>query len=136
LPVLHIARKSIALVRDTSGLLPLRAKNLAVRVFSEDPMEQSDRGNPDTADVIILLLGIRPRSGKGHLAVPEEARQLAERHARKTIAVSFGSPYILRELGDVSTFVCAWGVQPVLQQAAMEAIRGEFEMTGRLPVTL
>jgi beta-N-acetylhexosaminidase len=136
LPVLHIARKSITLVRDTSGLLPLRAKNLAVRVFSEDPMEQSDRGNPDTADVLLLLLGVRPRSGKGSIGAPPEARQLAETHARKTIAVSFGSPYLLRELGDVSTFVCAWGVQPVLQRAAMEAIRGEFEMTGRLPVTI
>jgi beta-N-acetylhexosaminidase len=136
LPVLHIARRSITLVRDTHGLLPLTAKNVAIRTFSEDPLEVQDSGNPDTADALVLLLGIRPRSGKGHLAVPEEARQLAEKHARKTIAVSLGSPYILRDLGDVSTFVCAWGVQPILQRAAMEAIRGEFEMTGRLPVTI
>ena len=50
--------------------------------------------------------------------------------------MSFGSPYILRELGEVSTFVCAWGIQPVLQTAAIQAVRGEFEMTGRLPVTI
>ena len=132
-----IARKSITLVRDTSGLVPLRAKkNIAIRTFSEDPLEQKDEGNPDTADVLLLLLGVRPRSGKGHLAVPEEAKQLADKHAKKTIAVSLGSPYILRDLGDVSTFVCAWGVQPILQRAAMEAVRGEFAMTGRLPVTI
>ncbi|HYC89053.1 MAG TPA: glycoside hydrolase family 3 protein [Thermoanaerobaculia bacterium] len=131
-----IARRSITLVRDTSGLLPLKAKNVAIRTFSEDPLELQDSGNPDIADVLVLLLGIRPRSGKGHLAVPEEARQLAEKHVKKTIAVSLGSPYILRDLGDVSTFVCAWGVQPILQRAAMEAIRGEFAMTGKLPVTI
>ena len=131
-----IARNSITLVRDTSGLLPLKAKNVAVRTFSEDPLEQKDDGNPETADVLLLLLGIRPRSGKGHLAVPQEAKHLAEKHAKKTIAVSLGSPYLLRDLGEVSTFVCAWGVQPILQRAAMEAIRGEFAMTGRLPVTI
>jgi hypothetical protein len=50
--------------------------------------------------------------------------------------VSFGSPYVLRELGAVSTFVCAWGIQPVLQVAAIEAIQGRIEVAGRLPVTL
>ena len=133
-----IARKSIALVRDTRGLLPLRATNLAVRVFSDDPLElvPPDSGNIDTADVVLLFLGARPRSGAGRIAIPLEARQIAERFAQKTIAVSFGSPYILRELGEVSTFICAWGIQPVLQKAAMAAIRGELEMTGRLPVTI
>jgi hypothetical protein len=77
-----------------------------------------------------------PRSGKGSISAPAEARHLAEKHAKKTIAVSLGSPYLLRELGEVSTFVCAWGVQPILQRAAMEAVRGEFKMTGRLPVTI
>ena len=131
-----IARKSMTLVRDTTGLLPLNAKHVAIRTFSEDPLEYKDEGNPDTADALVLLLGVRPRSGKGHLSVPQEAKQLAETHAKKTIAISLGSPYILRDLGEVSTFVCAWGVQPILQKAAMEAIRGEFEMTGRLPVTI
>ncbi|HVE73340.1 MAG TPA: glycoside hydrolase family 3 protein [Thermoanaerobaculia bacterium] len=131
-----IARKSIALVRDNSGLLPLTAKNVAIRAWAEDPIEFTDEGNVETADVIILLLGIRPRSGKGNLNVPEEAKRIAGKHARKTIAVSLGSPYMVRELGDVSTFIAAWGVQPVLQHAAMQAIRGEFEMTGRVPVTI
>jgi beta-N-acetylhexosaminidase len=131
-----IARRSITLVRDRSGLLPLTAKNVAIRTFSEDPLDVHDSGNVETADVLLLLLGVRPRSGKGSISVPGEARQLAEKHAKKTIAVAFGSPYILRELGDVSTFVCAWGPQPVLQAAAMGAIRGQFEMTGRLPVTI
>ncbi len=131
-----IARRSIALVRDTIGLLPLTTKNVAIRAWSEDPIVFAEEGNLETADAIILLLGIRPRSGKGNLNVPEDAKRIAEKHAKKTIAVSLGSPYIVRDLGDVSTFIAAWGVQPVLQQAAMSAIRGDFEMTGRLPVTL
>ena len=116
----------------------MKAKNLAIRTFSDDPLAHvpTDEGNVDTCDVLLLLLGARPKSGAGKIAVAEEGRHLAAKHARKTIAVSFGSPYILRELGDVSTFVCAWGIQPVLQIAAMDALRGVFEMTGRLPVTI
>jgi beta-N-acetylhexosaminidase len=135
---LEIAQRSITLVRDQRGLLPLRAKRIAVRTFTDEPLAHVLTGDaePDSADVLLLLLAMRPRSGAGRIVVPEEAKQLAEGHARKTVAVSFGSPYILRELGDVSTFVCAWGIQPVLQIAAMNAILGKAECTGRLPVTL
>ncbi len=135
---LHIAQRSITLVRDTRGLLPLTAKKLAVATFTDEPLNHLLTGNAtsDAADILLLHLAMRPKSGAGRIAVPEEARQLAEKHANKTIAVSFGSPYILRELGDVSTFVCAWGIQPVLQIAATNALLGRAEFTGRLPVTL
>ena len=134
----QIARRSITLVRDTARLLPLRATNLAVRAFTEDPLDDAlsalNAGcSLGEADLVILLLGMRPRSGAGRIAVPDEACRIAREHASRTIAISFGSPYILRELGDVSTFICAWGVQPVLQRAAIDAVRtGVFE--GRLPV--
>jgi beta-glucosidase-like glycosyl hydrolase len=135
---LDIARRSITLVRDTRGLLPLRAKRIAVATFTDEPLAHVLTGNatPESADVLVLYLAMRPKSGAGRIAVPAEARQLAEQHANKTVAVSFGSPYILRELGDVSTFVCAWGIQPVLQIAATNALLGKAEFTGRLPVTL
>ncbi len=133
-----IAQRSITLVRDTRGLLPLRAKRIAVETFTDEPLEHVLVGNatPESADVLVLNLAMRPKSGAGRIAVPEEAKRLAERHAHKTIAVSFGSPYILRELAEVSTFVCAWGIQPVLQIAATNAVLGKAEFTGRLPVTL
>ena len=137
-PPHSIAQRSITLVRDTRGLLPLRAKKIAVATFTDEPLNHLLAGSstPEAADVLILNLAMRPRSGAGRIAVPEEARQLAEKHAHKTIAVSFGSPYILRELGDVSTFVCAWGIQPVLQIAATNALLGKAEFLGRLPVTI
>lgn len=126
----EIASRSIRIVRDTSGLLPLRSRKVAVVAVSphRDSLEDAMRELQATADVehadaVVMLLAIRPRSGAGTIGVPLEARELARRHAEKTIAVAFGSPYILAELGDVSTFVCAWGVQPVLQVAAMRALK-------------
>ena len=137
-PALHIAQRSITLVRDTRGLLPITTNNLAVATFTDEPLDHLLTGTatPEQADILLLHLAMRPKSGAGRITVPEEARRLAHKHAHKTVAVSFGSPYILRELGDVSTFVCAWGIQPVLQIAATNAILGKAEFTGRLPVTL
>ncbi len=137
----EMAERSIALVRDTRGLLPLRAKKIAAIPVSphgdslELALRELDAGyTPDAADVVVLLLAIRPKSGAGNISVPAEIRALAERHAPKTIAIAFGSPYILRELADVSTFICAWGPQPVMQRAAMRALRGDTPMPGRFGV--
>jgi beta-N-acetylhexosaminidase len=134
------AERSIALVRDRNALLPLRGR-IAVSVFAEDPLDDALRGlagdaDPEEADAVVILLGIRPRSGAGHLDVPDEAKRLAARDPERTVAVSFGSPYVIRDLPGISTFVCAWGVQPLLQRAAVRALRGEIPMPGRVPVTL
>ena len=137
----HIAERSITLVRDTHALLPLRTTSIATVVVNPhgDSLDEALRElgpttDVETAEVLLLLLAIRPKSGAGTIAVPEDIRQLARRHAHKTIAIAFGSPYVLRELGDVSTFVCAWGPQPVLQVAAVRAVRGQIGMPGKLPV--
>jgi hypothetical protein len=125
-----IATRSITILRDTHTLLPLRTPNLAVVVVNphNDALdhalrELSSTHTPESADVLVLLFALRPKSGAGPITVPDDIQQLAQRFAHKTIAISFGSPYILSDLGDVSTFVCAWGVQPVQQIAAMRAIR-------------
>ncbi len=139
----QVAERSITLVRDLYALLPLRARSVAAVVVNPhgDALDVALReigatAHVEDAEVLLLLLAIRPKSGAGTIAVPDEIRQLASRHTRKTIAIAFGSPYVLRELGDVSTFVCAWGVQPVLQMAAVRALRGEIAMPGRLPVRI
>jgi beta-N-acetylhexosaminidase len=150
-----IARRSITLVCDDRGLLPLRARKLTAAVVSDrpepNPLEIAVRAlNADRvltldatsddididAELLVLLLALRPISGAGRIAVPAAARRLAERHARTCVAVSFGSPYVAHELASVSTFVCAWGIQPLLQRAAVDALRGAIPFRGRLPVTI
>jgi beta-N-acetylhexosaminidase len=90
------------------------------------------------ADVVILALGVRVRSGAGHLALPDAARAVIDQlpPSAKTIAVSFGSPYLVRELPQLKTYFCAYGVQPVMQTAIVQAIFGEIPINGRLPVTI
>ena len=124
---IDVARKSIIISRDTSNLIPLRTTNIAVRTFTDEPLDHAIEALSagcaiGEAEVIVLLLNARPKSGAGRINVPDEAKRIATFHPEKTIVISFGSPYVLRELGAVSTFVCAWGIQPVLQVAAVEAV--------------
>jgi beta-N-acetylhexosaminidase len=91
------------------------------------------------ADVVLIALAVRARSGAGQIAVPQVARhaieQLAAMSVRK-IGVSFGTPYLLREVPSLPTYICAYGPQPVLQAAVNRALFGETKFTGRLPVTI
>ena len=52
------------------------------------------------------------------------------------VAISFGSPYLLREVTAVGTYFCAYGISPVMQTAAAAAIFGETAVSGKLPVTI
>jgi beta-N-acetylhexosaminidase len=91
------------------------------------------------ADVILLGLAIRARSGAGQIAVPAVAQRAIDALAQlsaKRIAISFGTPYLLRELPSLPTYICAYGPQPVLQIAAARALFGEAGITGKLPVTI
>jgi beta-N-acetylhexosaminidase len=91
------------------------------------------------ADVVLIALAIRARSGAGHLAIPDSAKRAIEQLATmnvKRIGIAFGSPYLLRELPSLPTYICAYGPQPVLQSAVNRALFGETKMTGRLPVTI
>ena len=91
------------------------------------------------ADQLLVAFFVRARSGSGAIAVPapgaEALRQLSGGAAR-TVAVSFGSPYLLREFPGLGTFLAAWGSQEVAQTAAAAALLGETTIGGRLPVTI
>ncbi|MBK5258017.1 MAG: hypothetical protein JJE51_00355 [Thermoanaerobaculia bacterium] len=167
-----IAQRAVTLLREESGLLPLkkdaRIVILSVSDFDEvaDPLpdvtrevsriigkpaktfQLDSRSNDDDvqevldgvqdADVVLLALAIRARSGAGHIALPDSARRaIAQMPASVKVAgVSFGSPYVVRDLPLLKTYACAYGIQPVMQVAAVKALFGEAVISGRLPVTI
>ena len=90
------------------------------------------------ADVVILNLAIRARSGAGHMALPEAARFAIEQipPSVKIVATAFGTPYLIREMPQLRAYFCAYGIQPVMQQAIVRAMFGEAPITGKLPVTI
>jgi beta-glucosidase-like glycosyl hydrolase len=124
--------------REVTKRLKTKPQVLLVdaRTRPEDVAKIIDAAKKD--DLVILALAVRTRSGSGQIAVPEAARRVVAElppNVRK-IAVAFGSPYLLREIPSAGSYLCAYGIQPVMQVAAASALFGETPVTGKLPVTI
>jgi beta-glucosidase-like glycosyl hydrolase len=162
----EIARRALTLVRQQNGILPLRrgarvslviitdlpdpsvmqdmerelrARAQVVQVAMLDTRSRDEDLRPilaQNADVALLAFAIRARSGAGQIAVPTAARRLVESMKTPMIGIAFGTPYLLREVPSLGTYICAYGIQPVMQVAAVNAIFGDAPFTGRLPVTI
>lgn len=161
----EIASKALTLVRQQVGALPLKRESRVLLVMATDfaeapnPLLDLDRElkarlatpplvltiDPRTPivtppagnfDVAIVALAVRARSGSGQIAVPSAAKEIVRALNVPVVAISFGSPYLLREIPIAGTYICAYGIQPVMQVAAARAIFGEAGFSGRLPVTI
>jgi beta-N-acetylhexosaminidase len=168
----EIARRSLTLVREQSGALPLRrnvkllslvvadeaslngptgplAADLKSRVPSVRTVRLDTRSTPEEtkaaveaardADVVLVSLFVRTHSGQGSINVPDAGRSalpLVLALGKPVVAVSFGSPYLLRDFPGLPTYLCAWGGQDVAQTAVVQALFGEAAIGGRLPITI
>ena len=156
-----IARRAITLLREEDGALPLRRDARVALVIVTDGLDPVypladferelkpvqtitiDHRTPVEwlpkldADVVVIGFTIRARSGAGNIALPAAARKLVETNSTiRTIGVAFGTPYLLREVPMLKTYLVAYGPQPVLQHAVLDALRGAAPITGKLPVTI
>jgi beta-N-acetylhexosaminidase len=168
----EIARRSVTLVREQAGVLPLRKeakvlslvvadeptlsgpagtldKEIKLRVPGAKIVRLDTRSTPEearaaveaagNADVVLLSLFVRARSGQGTFVIPEAAKAAIPAllaSGRPVVAVAFGSPYLLRDFPGLPTYLCAWGSQDVVQFAAVKALFGEAAIEGHLPITI
>lgn len=90
------------------------------------------------ADRVIVSAYVSAGAGSGETALPERLRELVATSVASipTVLLSFGNPYLLSAVPDVGSYLVAWGDRPVSQRAALAALFGEAEISGRLPITL
>jgi beta-N-acetylhexosaminidase len=91
------------------------------------------------ADIVILALFSSLRTSKGSVDLLPHHVDLVRELAwagKRTIVISFGSPYFLRHFPEVSTYVCLYRNTLPAQEAAARAIFGESDIEGRLPVSI
>jgi beta-N-acetylhexosaminidase len=92
------------------------------------------------ADLVIASLYGRVRTGQARsVSLPEPGTKVLEKLIdRKThlIGISFGNPYLLGSFPRLQTYLVAYGDMPSLQEAAAQAISGQIDITGRLPISL
>ena len=55
---------------------------------------------------------------------------------KPVVLISLGSPYLLRSFPDVAAYLTTYSPAPTSEAAAVKAILGAIDVTGRLPVTI
>jgi len=91
------------------------------------------------AERVLFASSVRPIAGRGHIALPDSLAALIERSAagRPTMLVSFGSPYLLRQLPAFpGGYLIAWSGNLATERAVADALTGRIPIRGRLPITL
>lgn len=125
------------LQRELGALLPgLRTATLSERATAAEL--DAIRSQAEGVDAVLFSPFIRVRAYKGGLALAEPVAALVrELAARKPLVLtSFGNPYVLQQLPELSTYVVAWGATDNLQRAAARALTGQAAITGRLPISI
>jgi len=90
------------------------------------------------ADRVIVATYARRIEGEGRFAIPAPIAAFIDSlgaHER-TVVVSFGNPYLIRQFPNVSSYMVTYGVADVLESAAADALLGRASITGRIPVSL
>jgi beta-glucosidase-like glycosyl hydrolase len=92
------------------------------------------------ADLVIASLYGRVRSGQARsVALPGPGatalENLIDRKA-PIVGISFGNPYLLSSFPKLQTYLVAYGDMQSLQEAAAQALLGQSDITGRLPISL
>jgi beta-N-acetylhexosaminidase len=165
---MEVAQRSITLVRDRRGLVPLAgdARRILSITYSDpgssagtvfdaelagagrtiERVRVSDatdfaalRSRADAADLVIVGAYVTPREYRGSVEAGGGFARFVEQlsaSGKPVIAVSFGSPYLLRSFPSVPAYVAAWGREAVCQSAAARALLGQAPIGGRLPVSI
>ncbi|HBB95896.1 MAG TPA: hypothetical protein DC054_10945 [Blastocatellia bacterium] len=92
------------------------------------------------ADAVIVSMYGRVRTGQARsVALPEPGskalNELIERRAR-LVGISFGNPYILMSFPRLQTYLVAYGDMQSLQEETAQALLGQLDIKGRLPISL
>jgi len=169
-----ISQRSLVLVKDSLGLVPLPpASRHRVFVLTYGDENSRDvgatflaaaRGSFDSvrtlrlwpasgpasldsaraaaagASVVLFLAASRPTAWHPDAVdIPDAVAALVQQlgaGGTPVVAVSLGSPYVLRQIPGVSAYVAAWSDTGPIETALARALLGFAPITGTLPVSL
>jgi len=169
----EIARRSLTLLKNERGLLPLagtrtarvlsvsfrrtndllagryfntRLRSVYPRLTTADVARDTEAAvwggllrQARGSDLVVVSLYVTAVSYSGSVAVPEDVSDFIGELARARVphvVISFGNPYLLNEFPDAQAYLLAWGGAEVSQRAAVGALLGDFELTGKTPTRI
>ncbi|HVR69869.1 MAG TPA: glycoside hydrolase family 3 N-terminal domain-containing protein, partial [Vicinamibacteria bacterium] len=117
--------------------IPFQTVYVGPDVSEEKAAEVVSRA--EGATHVLASVFARVAAFRGTADMPEGQAALLRRLQAGTtplVILSFGSPYLLRQVPEAGVYVCAYGWPETSQRAAIAAVLGEHAVGGKLPVTL
>ncbi|MGQ0539595.1 MAG: glycoside hydrolase family 3 protein [Gemmatimonadaceae bacterium] len=124
----------------------LRARIPALQtdaVIADDLSASFDRlrEKVQSADIVIVSNYVNVTSETATASVASSFADFVntlarERENRGVIVATFGTPYLLQQVPEVSTYLIAWGGHAVSQRAAARALLGEIDISATLPISI
>ena len=93
----------------------------------------------DSVDAILIGVYVKWRDRKGTISLPDTTVALLKNVFKidKPMAViAFGSPYTLRQIPEVPSYLVAYETVSLAQRAAIRALFGEIPIKAKLPVSI
>ena len=87
---------------------------------------------------VVIATYVRRIEGEGGFAIPARLARWIEELAshERTVVVSFGNPYLLRQFPAVGSYLAAYGISDDLERAAADVLTGRAAVGGTIPVSL
>ncbi len=140
-----ISQRAITLIKDPQALLPIRDTRRFHVIFggesghfSNSPLRDLPK-NPENSDLLLIALFTSVSAWRGSSGISYEERlRLASliSNSKRSIVVSFGSPYVLRYFRDADVLLAAYDPTVQAQEALLNCLCGTAPFTGRLPVQM
>jgi hypothetical protein len=138
-----ISQKAITLVKNTPGVLPLVDPSGVHVLFSEESRHFEISPLKDffshtvRSNILLIALFTSIAAWKGSSGISDEERLKLTgllSKARRSIVISFGSPYVLRYFKNADVLIAAYDSTVQAQEAVINCLHGVALFTGLLPV--
>ena len=93
----------------------------------------------DSAQAIIMGFFVTWGSYKGSITLPDTTAQLISRLFKvdePMAVISFGSPYLIRQIPETPSYLCAYHSSELAVRSAIRAVFGEIPVQAKLPVSI
>jgi beta-N-acetylhexosaminidase len=121
----------------------LRGRGYRVNSFRIYP--QSGPASYDSARVMlegngiaVFVTAVRATAWSGNIGLPVQFTALMDSTARRkrTVLISFGSPYLISSVPSIGSYLLGWQSRGMSERAMAAALAGSAPITGKLPISI
>jgi beta-N-acetylhexosaminidase len=126
------------LLREVRWRVPVvKTALIDSRSCQEDIMDALSQA--DSVQAVIVGFFVRWGSYKGSLSLPDTTVNLMQKFFtidKPMAVVSFGTPYLLRQIPEVQSYLCAYDTQSLTVKSGIRGVFGQIPLKARLPVSI